>query len=77
MLDYRALERPGGFDKIVMMEVGEHFGAGQFEGYFRKCFELLRPGGLLMIQQITLFGHTGSPAALASETWGFTTRPPA
>lgn len=63
VLDYRALNHPGAFDKIVMMEVGEHFGAEQFAAYFRKCFELLRPGGQLMIQQITLFGHDGSPAA--------------
>jgi len=61
--DYRDMNAPGQFDKIVMMEVGEHFGADQFEGYFQKCFELLRPGGRLLIQQITLFGHRGSPAA--------------
>lgn len=54
--DYRDLNEPGSFDKIVMMEVGEHFGYAEFEGYFRKCFELLKPGGQLMIQQIQLFG---------------------
>jgi cyclopropane-fatty-acyl-phospholipid synthase len=61
--DYRQLDGRQPFDKIVMMEVGEHFGADQFAGYFRKCFELLRPGGALAIQQITLFGHEGMPLA--------------
>lgn len=61
--DYRELDEHEPFDKIVMMEVGEHFGADQFEGYFKKCYNLLKPGGALLIQQITLFGHSGMPAA--------------
>ncbi len=61
--DYRELPDSEQFDKIVMMEVGEHFGAEQFDPYFKKCFRLLRPGGALAIQQITLFGHEGSPGA--------------
>ncbi len=61
--DYRQLDEREPFDKIVMMEVGEHFGAEQFAGYFKKCFKLLKPGGALLIQQITLFGHEGMPAA--------------
>lgn len=61
--DYRELEEREPFNKIVMMEVGEHFGPDQFVGYFRKCFQLLRPGGVLLIQQITRFGPIGMPAA--------------
>jgi cyclopropane-fatty-acyl-phospholipid synthase len=61
--DYRELDVRQTFDKIVMLEVGEHFGADQFVGYFRKCFELLKPGGALAVQQITLFGQEGMPLA--------------
>jgi cyclopropane-fatty-acyl-phospholipid synthase len=60
--DYRELSEPNSFDKIVMIEVGEHFGFEQTKVYFRKCFELLRPGGQLMIQQITVFGTRRGPA---------------
>jgi len=63
--DYRDLDQPGSFDKIVMMEVGEHFGPDEFPGYFRKCFELLRPGGVLLLQQITLFDYRVAPTVKA------------
>jgi cyclopropane-fatty-acyl-phospholipid synthase len=63
--DYRDLNQPGSFDKIVMMEVGEHFGPDEFPGYFRKCFELLKPGGVLLLQQITLFDYRTAPTVKA------------
>jgi cyclopropane-fatty-acyl-phospholipid synthase len=59
--DYRDLDRPGSFDKIVMMEVGEHFGPHEFAGYFKKCYDLLKPGGQLLLQQITLFEYRDAP----------------
>jgi len=59
--DYRDLDRAGSFDKIVMMEVGEHFGPHEFAGYFKKCYELLKPGGQLLVQQITLFEYRDAP----------------
>jgi cyclopropane-fatty-acyl-phospholipid synthase len=63
LLDYRDLDDSQPFDKIATIEVTEHFGAGQFPTYFRKCWELLRPGGSLLIQQITLSGKAGMAAA--------------
>ena len=63
--DYRELTERESFDKIVMIEVGEHFGFDEFHGYFRKCFDLLKPGGQLMIQQITVFGQERRPAIRA------------
>jgi cyclopropane-fatty-acyl-phospholipid synthase len=59
--DYRDLDQAGLFDKIVMMEVGEHFGPNEFAGYFKKCYELLKPGGQLLLQQITLFEYRDAP----------------
>src|SRR4029079_15528411 len=61
--DYRDLDQAGSFDKIVMMEVGEHFGPNEFAGYFRKCYDLLKPGGQLLVQQIMLFEYKDAPAA--------------
>ena len=61
--DYRDLDRAGSFDKIVMMEVGEHFGPNEFGNYFRKCYDLLKPGGQLLVQQIMLFEYKDAPAA--------------
>ncbi|MFO0804592.1 MAG: cyclopropane-fatty-acyl-phospholipid synthase family protein [Gemmataceae bacterium] len=59
--DYRDLDQNGTFDKIVMMEVGEHFGPHEFAGYFKKCYDLLKPGGQLLLQQITLFEYRDAP----------------
>lgn len=63
LCDYRdiPLDRP--FDKISTVEVLEHFGAAQFPVYYRKCFELLRPHGKLLVQQITLSGERDTTTA--------------
>lgn len=50
--DYRALE--GRFDKIVSVEMIEAVGRGYLPTYFSKLNSLLRPGGLLMLQAITI-----------------------
>jgi cyclopropane-fatty-acyl-phospholipid synthase len=57
--DYRDLPEDEPFDRIACAEVGEHFGAEQFPTYWSKCRRLLRPGGTVLHQQITLAGHTG------------------
>ncbi len=50
--DYRDLE--GHFDKLVSIEMIEAVGAEYYETYFRKCTELLRPGGTALIQAILI-----------------------
>ena len=50
--DYRDLE--GAFDKIVSVEMVEAVGHQYLDGYFAKCDELLKPGGLLALQAITI-----------------------
>lgn len=50
--DYRDLE--GEYDKLVSIEMIEAIGWRQYDTYFRKCGELLRPGGRLLIQAITI-----------------------
>ncbi len=50
--DYRSLQ--GQYDKIVSVEMIEAVGRRFLPGYFRKLDSLLKPGGLLMLQAITM-----------------------
>jgi cyclopropane-fatty-acyl-phospholipid synthase len=50
--DYRTLD--GSFDKIVSVEMLEAVGYDYLPDYFRICARLLRPGGTLALQSITM-----------------------
>ena len=50
--DYRLLE--GQYDKIVSVEMIEAVGRQYLPGFFTKLNSLLKPGGLLMLQAITI-----------------------
>lgn len=50
--DYRTLD--GKYDKLVSIEMIEAVGKEYFSEYFSKCSSLLKPGGLLLIQSITI-----------------------
>ena len=50
--DYRDLS--GRYDKLVSIEMIEAIGSGQYDTYFRKCADLLKPGGAMLIQAITI-----------------------
>jgi cyclopropane-fatty-acyl-phospholipid synthase len=50
--DYRELR--GRFDKLVSVEMIEAVGWQYFELFFRRCAELLREGGLMLLQAITI-----------------------
>jgi cyclopropane-fatty-acyl-phospholipid synthase len=50
--DYRDLE--GRFDKLVSIEMIEAVGHRFYRGFFRKCAELLKPGGQMALQTITI-----------------------
>jgi cyclopropane-fatty-acyl-phospholipid synthase len=50
--DYRDLD--GEFDKLVSIEMIEAVGHEYLETYFRKCSSLLKVGGQLLIQAITV-----------------------
>jgi cyclopropane-fatty-acyl-phospholipid synthase len=61
--DYRELAS-GGYDKIASVGMFEHVGQGNMLTYFRKIFDLLRPGGLVMNHGITAGGiHPGQLGA--------------
>jgi cyclopropane-fatty-acyl-phospholipid synthase len=50
--DYRDLE--GQFDKLVSIEMIEAVGYQYYQSYFSKCSALLKPGGLMTLQAITM-----------------------
>jgi len=50
--DYRDLN--GQYDKLVSLEMIEAIGFDQYDTYFAKCAELLRPGGRMLVQAITI-----------------------
>ena len=50
--DYRDLE--GQFDKLVSIEMIEAVGHKYHDMYFRKCCELLKPDGQMLLQAITI-----------------------
>ena len=52
LMDYRDVE--GQFDSIVSIEMFEAVGAEFFETFFLKCSDLLKPGGKLAMQVITV-----------------------
>ena len=50
--DYRDLE--GQYDKLVSIEMIEAIGSDQYDTYFSQCNQLLKPGGRMLIQAITI-----------------------
>lgn len=51
-MDYRELT--GAYDRIVSIEMLEAVGHEYFGLYFQKCAEVLKPGGRLVVQVITI-----------------------
>jgi cyclopropane-fatty-acyl-phospholipid synthase len=50
--DFRDLR--GSFDKLVSIEMIEAIGSDLYPDFFRICGELLQPGGLMLLQAITI-----------------------
>ena len=55
MEDYRDLT--GQYDKLVSIEMVEAIGAGYLDTYFAQVGRLLKPGGLALLQAITIEDH--------------------
>jgi len=56
LIDYRAIE--GQFDRIVSVGMFEHVGTPHYRTFFRKCRELLKPDGVMLLHTI---GRCGGP----------------
>jgi cyclopropane-fatty-acyl-phospholipid synthase len=52
LCDYRDLH--GQYDKLVSIEMIEAVGADHLDTYFRQCGRLLKPGGIMFLQAITI-----------------------
>jgi cyclopropane-fatty-acyl-phospholipid synthase len=52
LLDYRDLA--GQYDKLVSIEMIEAVGHQYYDTFFRKCSELLKPEGTMLLQAITI-----------------------
>ena len=50
--DYRDLT--GTYDKLVSVEMIEAVGHQYFDTFFRRCNELMEPGGIMLLQAITI-----------------------
>ncbi len=50
--DYRELH--GKYDKLVSIEMIEAIGHQYFDLYFKKCTDLLKPDGMMLLQSITI-----------------------
>jgi cyclopropane-fatty-acyl-phospholipid synthase len=50
--DYRDLK--GQYDKLVSIEMIEAVGYQYYDTYFRQCSDLLKPGGRMLLQAITI-----------------------
>jgi cyclopropane-fatty-acyl-phospholipid synthase len=52
LLDYRNLDAPAAFDKIVSIGMVEHVGAAKLSEYFSQALDLLRPHGMFLVSGI-------------------------
>ncbi len=57
--DYRDLscEKSGQYDKLVSIEMIEAVGHQYYDTFFRKCSDLLKPEGTMLLQAITIADH--------------------
>ncbi len=46
--DYREVDAPGAYDKLVSVGMFEHVGAAKLPDYFRQAYRLLKPGGVFL-----------------------------
>ncbi|GAA1937932.1 SAM-dependent methyltransferase [Kitasatospora viridis] len=69
--DYRELHggADGGYDAISCIEMGEHVGAEQYPAFATRLFELLRPGGRLLVQQMSRAAGTRPGGGAFIETY--------
>ncbi|MDG4665706.1 cyclopropane-fatty-acyl-phospholipid synthase family protein [Mycobacterium sp. 236(2023)] len=51
--DYRELPEEGEFDAVSSIEMGEHVGEGNYGLYTAIMFDALKPGGSLLLQQMS------------------------
>lgn len=63
--DYRDVNKPNSYEKIVSVEMIEHVGRAMLPTYFRHIWHLLRPGGVFLNHGITSNAATPTHQGLA------------
>ncbi len=63
LLDYRDIDEPGAYDKLVSIGMVEHVGESRLPEYFIRAFRLLRPGGVFLNHGIGRAGNLPKPEA--------------
>ncbi len=61
LLDYRDLNQPAAFDKLVSVGMMEHVGGAKLPEYFENALRLLRPGGVFLNHAIARAGDRPKP----------------
>jgi cyclopropane-fatty-acyl-phospholipid synthase len=64
-LDYRQIDQPEAFDKLVSVGMFEHVGEKKLPEYFQQAWRLLRPGGVFLNHGIALGGPRPRRTAFA------------
>ena len=59
--DYREIDEPDGYDKLVSVGMFEHVGEALLTEYFERAFRLLRPGGAFLNHAIAVNATLPSP----------------
>ena len=57
--DYREVNKPQGYDKLVSVSMAEHIGKAFLPTYFKEAWKQLRPGGVFLNHGINV--HSSSP----------------
>ncbi len=81
--DYREVPERDHFDAVGSLEMGEHVGEGNYPTYAEVLRRSVRPGGRVLVQQMSRAGGAGPEAAPSSRasspptcTCGRSARPP-
>lgn len=61
LIDYRELDEPGAYDRLVSVGMVEHVGETKLPEYFERAFRLLRPGGVFLNHGIGRAGNRPAP----------------
>lgn len=61
LLDYRELDQPSAYDKLVSVGMVEHVGESKLPEYFECAFRLLKPGGIFLNHGIGRAGNRAAP----------------
>lgn len=71
LLDYRALDEPGAYDKLVSVGMVEHVGETKLPDYFDDAFRLLKPGGVFLNHGIGTAGNRAAPKRSFTDVYVF------